>query len=193
MIHTNRTDRPVMLILLILAQIACAGFFVWDVVLDSGDLRNVWPIDPHFAIEAAAVVGLIAAVVFETRYLLHLLAHKARLERKVSIAASAFADVIEDHFRVWGLTRSELDIAWFTVKGFSIAEVARLRGSAEGTVKSHLNAIYRKAGVTSRGELLSLLIEDLMGETQDPLDMPAVSGTQAGLSPGHGRDAASQG
>lgn len=101
--------------------------------------------------------------------------------------------MIEDHFHTWGLTRSELDIAWFTVKGFSMAEVARLRGSAEGTVKSHLNAIYRKAGVTSRDELLSLLIEDLMGETQDPSDMSAVSGTQAGLSTGHGRDAASQG
>jgi len=37
-----------------------------------------------------------------------------------------------------------------------------MRGSAEGTVKSQLNAIYRKAGVGNRGELLSLLIEELM-------------------------------
>jgi DNA-binding CsgD family transcriptional regulator len=102
--------------------------------------------------------------------LLRLLARKAHLERQVSMAASALHDVIDAHFRDWGLTASEADVAWFTVKGLSIADIARLRGSAEGTVKSHLNAIYRKAGVANRGELLSLLIEDLM---EDPAEPPA--------------------
>ena len=46
------------------------------------------------------------------------------------------------------------------------AQIAELRGSAQGTVKSQLNAIYRKAGVSGRTALLALLIEDLMG---DPL------------------------
>ena len=48
------------------------------------------------------------------------------------------------------------------MKGCSIADIAQMRGSAEGTVKTHLNAIYRKAGVQGRGQLVSVLIEDLM-------------------------------
>ena len=156
------SDNPWPLVILILAQSACAGFFLWDVVNDSGELARLWPVDGHFAIEAAAVLGLIAGIAVEIRVLLRLLARKAHLERQVSQAARALHDVIEAHFRGWGLTASEADVAWFTVKGLPIAEIARLRGSAEGTVKSHLNGIYRKAGVAKRGELLSVLIDDLM-------------------------------
>ena len=162
------SENPMALGALILAQGACAGIFLWDVVLDGGALHTLWPLDWHFAVEAAAVAGLIAGIAFEIRVLLRLLARKAHLERQVSMAASALHDVIEAHFNDWGLTASEADVAWFTVKGLSIAEIARLRGSAEGTVKSHLNAIYRKAGVANRGELLSLLIEDLMAGPAEP-------------------------
>ena len=35
-------------------------------------------------------------------------------------------------------------------------------GRPEGTVKAQTNAIYRKAGVSGRSQLLSLFIEDLM-------------------------------
>lgn len=171
----RKAQNPWPLIGLILAQGVCAGVFLWDVVLDGGLLPTLWPLDWHFVVETGAVLGLIAAIVFETRMLLRLLARKAHLERQVSMAASAFHDVIEDHFRVWGLTTSELDVAWFTVKGLPIADIARLRGSAEGTVKSHLNAIYRKAGVANRGELLSLLIEDLM-QGPEP-ETPAIAAT----------------
>jgi DNA-binding NarL/FixJ family response regulator len=44
----------------------------------------------------------------------------------------------------------------------SIADIARLRQTSEGTVKAQSNAIYRKAGVNGRTQLLSLFIEDLM-------------------------------
>lgn len=156
------SQSPWPLMALILAQSLCAGVFLWDVVLDGGRLPALWPLDWHFAVEAAAVLGLIAGIALEIRMLLRLLARKAHLERQVSAAASALHDVIDAHFSDWGLTVAEADVAWFMVKGLPIAEIAQLRGTAEGTVKSHLNAIYRKAGVAGRGELLSLLIDDLM-------------------------------
>ncbi len=37
-----------------------------------------------------------------------------------------------------------------------------MRRSAEGTVESQLNAIYRKSGLAGRGQLACLLIEDLL-------------------------------
>lgn len=175
-------DNPWALIALILAQGVCAGIFLWDVVLDGGRLPALWPLDWHFAVEAAAVLGLITGIVFEIRVLLRLMARKAHLERQVSMAAGALHDVIEAHFRDWGLTASEADVAWFTVKGLPIAEIARLRGSAEGTVKSHLNAIYRKAGVGNRGELLSLLIEDLMAGRDEATAAPPGARHAAGAT-----------
>lgn len=171
----NATDRPPALIAMIAAQSLCAAFFLWDVAQDGLALGLHGFASSHFVIELLAALGLIAAVVFESRYLLALLRRKAHLEQQVSIAAGAFHDIVQDYFVQWGLTPSEQDVALFTIKGMSIAEIAVLRGSAEGTVKSHLNGIYRKAGVAGRGALLSLLIEDLVAE---PL-LPSNSGTQA--------------
>jgi DNA-binding CsgD family transcriptional regulator len=111
--------------------------------------------------------SLVAAIVIETRWLLWLLRRKAHLERSVSVARSAVQDVIEQHFVQWGLTPAEADVANFLVKGMSISEIATLRGGAEGTVKSHLNGIYRKSGTAGRGELMALILDGLIG-VQDP-------------------------
>ncbi len=43
-----------------------------------------------------------------------------------------------------------------------MAEIAEARGSAEGTVKAHSAAVYRKAGVTGRLQLLSLFVDELV-------------------------------
>ena len=52
--------------------------------------------------------------------------------------------------------------------------LAALRGSVEGTVKAHLSAIYRKAGVSGRGALLGLFIEDLLdARPLEPTASPA--------------------
>ena len=45
-----------------------------------------------------------------------------------------------------------------------MAEIAGLRGAQAGTVRVQLAKVYAKAGVTSRTQLLSVFIEDLMGE-----------------------------
>jgi DNA-binding CsgD family transcriptional regulator len=54
------------------------------------------------------------------------------------------------------------------IKGLSIAEIAAMRQTREGTVKAQCNAIYGKAGVSGRQQLLSLFIEELMGEALVP-------------------------
>ena len=66
-------------------------------------------------------------------------------------------------FDEWALTEAERDVALFAIKGLSLPEIARLRATSEGTVKSQTAAIYRKAGVSGRPQLLSLFIEDMMG------------------------------
>jgi len=114
----------------------------------------------------------VAGVAFEGSYLVRLLRRQAHAERALSAASGALHEVMEGYFEDWRLTPAEADVAAFTIKGFSIAEIATLRGSAEGTVKTHLNAIYRKAGVTGRSQLLSLFIEDLMRDDGAIRPMP---------------------
>lgn len=73
-------------------------------------------------------------------------------------------NLLEERFAEWGLTPAEKDVALFAIKGLATPEIAALRSTSEGTVKAQTNAIYRKAGVTGRSQLLSLFIEDLMRE-----------------------------
>ncbi|PZQ99478.1 MAG: helix-turn-helix transcriptional regulator [Cereibacter sphaeroides] len=151
------------LIGLILFQSACTVFFLGDVLADIRGLGWSGATLLVMLPELAAVMGLFSAVGILSVYLVRLLRRQAQMERGMSVAQGALADLMQGYFDTWQLTPSEADVATFTIKGYSIAEIAALRGSAETTVKTHLNAIYRKAGVTGRGQLVSLLVEDLMG------------------------------
>ncbi|AXI48987.1 hypothetical protein C1J03_19195 [Sulfitobacter sp. SK012] len=68
-------------------------------------------------------------------------------------------------FDRWGLSEAERDVALLTVKGMTVDEIAELRGTSSGTIKSQNNAIYRKANVKSRTQLLGSLIEELLIES----------------------------
>ncbi len=159
---SNKT--PLGLMALILIQVICAIFFATDVISDFAESGMALSGRYHLIIESGATVSLCAAILLETRYFLYLLRRKAHLEKSASVATMAVFDIIESHFDAWQLTPSERDIAMFLVKGLGIAEIAKMRGSAEGTVKSHLNAIYRKSGTANRGELLSSIIDTLIEE-----------------------------
>ncbi|WP_343078906.1 helix-turn-helix transcriptional regulator [Ostreiculturibacter nitratireducens] len=150
------------LVALMAVQSFCWIFFLADVshdVLDAGiGVFRDW----HLLLEIAANLGLFVGIVFEAQYLKFLLRRQAEAERSLSAASGALHELMESYFAEWHLTPAEAEVATFTMKGFSIAEIAEFRGSAEGTVKTHLNAIYRKAGVPGRAQLVNLLIEELM-------------------------------
>lgn len=154
--------QGVLLMVLIALQVICVVFFVSDLIEDIREAGTLAGIGGHLVIELLANLTLIAAMLVELRFLRQIFARQAHAERALSVASGALHAVMEDHFRHWGLTPSESDVAAFTIKGCSIAEIARLRGSSEGTVKTHLNAIYRKSGLAGRGQLVSILIEDLL-------------------------------
>ena len=88
-----------------------------------------------------------------------------RVEDQLRAASGAFAELLQERFTEWGLTPAERDVALFAIKGMSTKESAGMRDSSEGTVKAQTNAIYRKAGVVGRTQLLSLFIDDLMNAT----------------------------
>jgi DNA-binding CsgD family transcriptional regulator len=155
---------PIALAALVLIQAVCAVFFVSDVVADY--IESGMPLleRPHLFFEVLIAFCLVAAIAFESYFFMWLLQRKAHLDKSASIAASAINDIINAHFDGWQLTAAERDIAAFMIKGMSISEIAGLRGTAEGTIKAHLNAIYRKSETTGRSDLLSFIIDDIIGE-----------------------------
>jgi DNA-binding NarL/FixJ family response regulator len=50
------------------------------------------------------------------------------------------------------LTDKERSVARLVLKGLPTAEIARIEGNSEKTVRQHLGQIYSKCGVTSRAE-----------------------------------------
>lgn len=162
----RRSVRETAVAALMLLQGICVALFIADLVDDLAELRAGQAIGLHLGIEIFANLGLIAAVAVEGLFLRRLLARQAQTEKTISAASGALHELMQDYFASWALTPAEIDVATFTIKGFSIAEIADLRRSSEGTVKSHLNAIYRKSGLAGRGQLVSILIEELL---QGPL------------------------
>ena len=158
-----RDKTMTILIVLMAVQLACAVFFVSDAALDFMNEGGLASIDGHLAVEILATVALLAAIAVEGRFLRGLMQRKTRLEQSLANASAEVHAVIEAQFEEWSLSPAEHDIAMFLVKGLGTVEIAELRGSAEGTVKAHFAAIFRKAGVHSRAELLSVLIDRLLG------------------------------
>ena len=166
------SGRSFGLSILILVQIFCAVFFISDVVDDASLIGGFANMGMHLFVELIAALVLLLAIGVEVKAMIAMFRREKQTERSMAIAKGALHDVIEAYFHEWALTPAEWDVAGFLIKGCSIGEIATLREAAEGTVKTQLNAIYRKAEVSGRAQLVSLLIEDLM-------DTPLIKGKAA--------------
>jgi DNA-binding CsgD family transcriptional regulator len=158
--------RTVAIIAIFVVQALCAFFFVSDIlssVLGFEQTPISW--EARELIEIGASVGLVLGVAVSAILLRRALRDRNLAEERLRRASGAFMDLLQERFDEWGLTPSERDVALFAIKGMSTAEIAGLRSTSEGTVKAQTNAIYRKAGVTGRPQLLSLFIDDLMSDS----------------------------
>jgi len=158
----NPSGRTSLIVPLVLLQIVCVVYFVTDVINDVILMEGSSNYGNATWFEAAATLGLSFGIVFEIRYLRDLMRSNREAQQNIRIATGALNEVISDYFRDWALTPSERDVAMFAIKGMSNGEIAGLRNSSEGTIKAHMNAVFRKARVSGRSQLISLLVEDLM-------------------------------
>lgn len=154
---------------LLAVQAFCAFFFVSDILLSVLGIY-VEPIDWRLReyLEIGAAVGLVLGLVLGALALRRFMREGAEAREKLRRASGAFMEILAERFEAWGLTPAEKDVALFAIKGLSTQEIASLRSTSEGTVKAQTAAIYRKAGVTGRPQLLSLFIEDLMQDDVVP-------------------------
>lgn len=191
--HTAReSGRPspfrigsgvIFLLVVLLVQIGCAFFFVSDIAMSVLGLRShpvSWQL--REIQEIGAAVGLLLGPILGAMALRRALRRSDAAERKLRLTSGVFMEHLAERFEAWGLTPAERDVALFAIKGMSTAEIAQMRQTSEGTVKAQTYAIYRKAGVPGRPQLLSLFIEDLIdgalpipGNLQgDPVLTPAL-------------------
>jgi len=149
--------------------LACAVFFVSDIVMTVLGIRATpiaWQV--RELLEIGASIGLILGVVLGVVALAKTYQRSKVSEEKLRLLSSALAEVVEEKFHEWQLTKAEQDVGLFLLKGLSTQEIAGLRNTSEGTVKAQTNAIYRKSDVTGRPQFLSLFIDDLMADVPMP-------------------------
>jgi DNA-binding NarL/FixJ family response regulator len=155
----NGNKQATMLLAIIVVQIFCAGFFAIDVISDFTDADAER--SSHLYVEALATLTLAMAVVLESRQLMQLLRSKAHLEDRVRQSEMTVHQLIEESFSRWSLSPAEYDVAMFLFKGLNATDIAKIRGTSEGTVKAQCSAVYRKAGVQNRAELLMAVMDSL--------------------------------
>ena len=163
---------------ILIVQAGSGVFFVSDIVASVLGLRAT-PISwqTRELMEIGAAIGLVLGLILGAIALYRSFRAQAAAEESLRRAQTAFMELLAERFADWGLTPAEADVALFAIKGLSTAEIASLRQTSEGTVKAQTAAIYRKAGVTGRPQLLSLFIDDLMR------DDTALRGTAEATAP----------
>jgi DNA-binding CsgD family transcriptional regulator len=158
----------------VVVQALCAVFLVYDIMVSLFGLTPI-PWNAYEILELGAPMGLLVGSIVGAVALRRSIARTALVEGQLRAASGAFMELLQERFAEWGLTPAEADVALFAIKGMSLGDIATLRNTSEGTVKAQTNAIYRKAGVSGRPQLLSLFIDELMtGPVGSPAKVPAV-------------------
>ena len=161
-------NHRILVALLLVLQIACAALFVSDILLTIVGVRAE-PVSwqTREFLEIGAALGLLLGGVLGAVALSRTKAKSDEAHARLNELSGAFSDLMDSRFGDWQLTSAERDVALFAIKGMTTKEIADLRNTSEGTVKAQCNAIYRKAGVSNRYQLVSLFVEELI---ELPLD-----------------------
>ena len=138
----------------------------------------------HLGTEFLASLALAAAFVILRREIRIADRSRQRSEVKLGALRSDFDSLVRKRFDDWKLTRSESDIALLTLRGLKIAEIAEMRHTQIGTIKSQLSTIFRKSGVSTRTELVASFIEEFLDFAAAPsVSAPPNPQTTASTAP----------
>lgn len=146
---------------------SCMFFFGFDVIADivehgrggtrygSGELI-------HLIFEILAVLGLGYAAATLRAYLDLVKSEAANSRETIHMLRGNFDEVLRDKFEEWSLTAAERDVTLLIIRGLSVADIATARNTAQGTVKAQSTSVFRKIGVGSKTELMSVIIDEFL-------------------------------
>ncbi len=145
---------------------------LFDLITDLEEGVTWW----HVSIEG--VIALIAG--FSFLYLLKssfLLKRSIENERKITgqlkeenkkfkkqskSYLEGLSSTIDLQLTQWELSKSEKEVAFLLIKGFSLKEIAEVRGTKEKTARAQSTAIYDKSKLKGRAQLTAYFLEDLL-------------------------------
>jgi DNA-binding CsgD family transcriptional regulator len=159
-IQTVGRRQTVALSAFLVVQTLGAVFYVGDVI---GDISDD-PTSVHFIVEAIVTAALVLGIIFGVFALRRTIELLRTQEAALDVARGALSEVIDRQFQAWSLTPAERDVAFLALKGLDVAEIAALRGAAQGTVRAQLTRIYSKADVSGRAQFAAFFVEDLLGQ-----------------------------
>lgn len=155
--------HPLIIWFLVALQMICGAYFLWEILASVLGLPVIplrW--EQREIVEIGATLGLLLGSLMGVVLAITARREMRRAKRAQRLTAGQFTDVVREYFAKLGLTPAETEVAWYILKGMSISEIAQLRNTREGTVKTQGTAIYKKAGVNGKSQLMSLLVEDLL-------------------------------
>lgn len=120
----------------------------------------------HMTLEILSVLGMGFAAYVLRAYVVHLRQQSLDTAQTISLLRGEFQNVVQAKFDVWNLTPAERDVTMLILKGLSISQIANARNTAPGTIKAQSTAIFRKTGVASKSELLSLFMDEFLDSAQ---------------------------
>lgn len=153
------------------ALLGCMIFFGVDVVADitehiSNDISYRSEELVHLIFEILAVFALAYATITLRSYLALLKINAERSRETIQILRGNFDEVLHEKFNSWNLTPAERDITLLIIRGLNVADIAMARNTAPGTIKAQSTSIFRKIGVRSKTELMSLIIDEFLDTTE---------------------------
>lgn len=164
--------------LIIVAVLALVAVFIGvDLVTDFSEGMAILHVLTEGMLGAAALFGIFVVLRGSSE-----LRHRLTQERQDFSAFRAAAEAwkadagkyveglsraIDQQLAQWGLTPAEKEVAFLLLKGFSLKEIAGLRGTTEKTARVQSMAIYAKSGLSGRSELAAFFLEDLLVPRQD--------------------------
>jgi DNA-binding CsgD family transcriptional regulator len=69
---------------------------------------------------------------------------------------------INRQFTQWNFSSTDKEIAFYLLKGLSLKEIAKLRGSTFNSIRQQAHVLYSKAGLGSRAELSAFFLGELL-------------------------------
>ena len=70
--------------------------------------------------------------------------------------------IVQRQFRAWGMTAAECEIGFHIIKGLRHREIAKRRGTSEGTVRQQAHAIYKKSSLPGKAAFAGHFLDDVI-------------------------------
>lgn len=159
-------------IFMILILIGISFMTIIDIVTDTKEGVSWWHVSVEGFVALISIVGVFYLLkgTFGLKHSLenerqissNLLEESIRWKIKSKKYLDGLSHSIDEQLTVWELTKSEKEVAFLLLKGFSFKEIGEARGTAEKTARSQSAVVYSKASLSNRSQLSAFFLEDLL-------------------------------